>query len=184
MRHPSLSSVSAAALVTAAFTLGCEKSAEPTAPGAAAAAGDELPAAEQVPFKATFSGGGAAITRPDRCPVLTVEIRGTGNATHLGRFTTEQSHCAEPASLDFTEGVFTLTAANGDQLDGTYLGEFVPLEPPLFSIDGQFTFDGGTGRFAGATGGGEATGVQNLATGEVTVSLVGTISSVGSDKSR
>jgi hypothetical protein len=77
-----------------------------------------------------------------------------------------------------------LTATNGDQLDGTYRGEFVPLEPPLFSIDGQFTFDGGTGRFAGVTGGGEVTGVQNLATGEVTVSLVGTISRVRSNKSR
>jgi hypothetical protein len=110
-----------------------------------------------------------------------VEIQGTGNATHLGRLTTDQSHCATPTSPAFTDGLFTLTAANGDQLLGTYSGDFVPLDPPLFSIDGQFTFTGGTGRFAGATGGGDASGVQNLATGDATVELVGTISNVGSN---
>ena len=75
-----------------------------------------------------------------------------------------------------------MTAANGDQLRGTYSGEFVPLEPPLFAIDGQFLFTGGSGRFASATGGGNASGVQNLATGDVTVELVGTISSIGSNR--
>jgi hypothetical protein len=29
-----------------------------------------------------------------------------------------------------------LTAANGDQLLGTYSGDFVALDPPPFSIDG------------------------------------------------
>jgi hypothetical protein len=56
----------------------------------------------------------------------------------------------------------------------------VPLDPPLFTIDGRFTFTGGAGRFAGATGGGDASGMQNFTTGDVTVSLVGTISDVGS----
>ena len=178
MRH---SSVPLVAVFSAALFLGCEGSQDPTAPSATIAAprGD-LPAATQVPFKATFSGTGAASTG-GRCDVLTVQIDGTGHATHLGRFTTDQSHCASPASLDFTAGVFTLTAANGDQLRGTYSGQFVPLEPPLFAIDGQFTFVGGTGRFADATGGGDASGVQNLATGEATVELLGTISSIGSN---
>jgi hypothetical protein len=135
-----------------------------------------------VPFKGTFEATGtASVLSGDRCPDLTVEIQGPGNATHLGRLTTNQSHCATPTSLSFTDGLFTLTAANGDQLRGTYSGAFVPLDPPLFTIDGEFTFTGGTGRFTGATGGGDASGVQNLATGEATVSLVGTISNVGSN---
>jgi hypothetical protein len=186
MRHFSISNISAAALITAAIALGCDRPAGPTAPSTSA--GPDRGAAQavkQVPFKATFNATGTAAALPeDRCPVLTVEIQGTGNATQLGRYTTEQSHCAAPPSLAFTDGEFTFTAANGDQIRGIYFGEFVPLDPPLFTVDGHFTVTGGTGRFAGATGGGDASGVQNLATGDVTVSLVGTISSVGSNRRR
>jgi hypothetical protein len=184
MRHFTSSTISVVAL--AAFALSCDRSGGPTAPSTSAAAVRRASAEpKQVPFKGTFSATGTAVARPgDRCPVLTVEIHGTGNATHLGRFVTGQSHCAAPPSLAFTDGVFAFAAANGDQIRGTYLGEFVPLSPPLFTIDGHFTITGGTGRFAGTTGGGEASGVQDLATGDVTVSLVGTISSVGSIKRR
>jgi hypothetical protein len=169
--------------LASAVALGCDASGDPAAPSPSAAAplGASSPAT-QVPFKGTFEATGtASVLSGDRCPDLTVEIRGPGNATHLGRLTTNQSHCATPTSLSFTDGLFTLTAANGDQLRGTYSGAFVPLDPPLFTIDGEFTFTGGTGRFTGATGGGDASGVQNLATGEATVSLVGTISNVGSN---
>jgi hypothetical protein len=135
-----------------------------------------------VPFKGRFEATGtASVLAGDRCPDLTVQIQGPGTATHLGRLTTDQSHCATPTSLAFTDGLFTLTAANGDQLRGSYSGVFVPLDPPIFSIYGQFAFTGGTGRFADATGGGDASGVQNLATGDATVELVGTISNVGSN---
>jgi hypothetical protein len=179
MRHFSISKISAA-LITAAITLGCDRSTDPTAPSTSAGSDRGAVLVKQVPFKATFNATGTAAALPeDRCPVLTVEIQGTGNATHLGRYTTEQSHCAAPPSLAFTDGEFTFTAANGDQIRGAYFGEFVPLDPPLFTVDGHFTITGGTGRFAGATGDGDASGVQNLATGDVTVSLVGTISSVG-----
>jgi hypothetical protein len=177
------SNLSSVALITVAFALGCDASGGPAAPNTSAAVPDASSATIQVPFKGTFEASGTA-SPEGRCPDLTVEIEGTGNATHLGRLTTDQSHCATLTSLDFTEGLFTLTAANRDQLRGTYSGHFVPLDPPLFTIVGQFTFTGGTGRFAGATGGGDASGVQNLASGDVTVSLVGTISNVGSSKTR
>ena len=172
------------AVVTLAFTLSCDRSDMPSGPSASVEPLDGgFPAATQVPLKATFSGPGVAAEIPgDRCPVLTIQITGTGTSTHLGKFTTVQSHCAAPPSLDFTLGEFTLTAANGDQVFGTYEGEFLPLEPPLAAIDGALTFTGGTGRFEGATGGGDASGVQNLATGEATVVLDATISSVGSNK--
>jgi hypothetical protein len=172
------------AVVTLAFTLSCDRSDMPSEPSASVEAMDGgFPAATQVPLKATFSGPGVAAEIPgDRCPVLTIQITGTGTSTHLGKFTTVQSHCAAPPSLAFTLGEFTLTAANGDQVFGTYEGEFLPLEPPLAAIDGALTFTGGTGRFEGATGGGDASGVQNLATGEATVVLDATISSVGSNK--
>ena len=104
---------SVVALLTAGFAVACDRSAAPTAPSTSAeAAGRVSPAVTQVPFKATFSATGTAVTG-DRCPVLTVEIHATGNATHLGRLTDDQSHCAAPPSLAFTDGVFAFTAATG-----------------------------------------------------------------------
>lgn len=185
MTRSIISKISAAALMTAVFALGCDRAGVPTAPSTSsetAPRGASL-ATTQVPFKATFNATGAAsAVAGDRCPLLTIDIHGTGTATHTGQLTDDQSHCADPSSLAFTDGIFTFTAANGDQIRGTYFGEFVPLAPPLFNIDGHFTITGGTGRFARSTGGGDASGVQNLATGDVTVSLVGTISSVGSNE--
>lgn len=178
--HPTVPTV---ALVIAASALGCDGSGDPASPSTSVAVPQPSPVPIQVPFKGSFEASGTATVLPgDRCPDLTVEIRGPGTATHLGRLTTEQSHCATATSLAFTDGLFTLTAASGDQLRGTYSGNFVPLDPPAFTIDGRFTFTGGTGRFAGATGGGDASGVQNLATGDATVSLVGTLSSVGTNR--
>jgi hypothetical protein len=184
MSHFTSFPISAAAAVTVAFVVGCDRSGVPTAPGASAEPVDgRSPAATLVPFKGTFTATGAAADIPgDRCPALTIQIQGTGTATHLGSLTTVQSHCVAPPSFDFTNGEFTLTAANGDQLSGTYEGEFLLLDPPLAAIDGEFTFTGGTGRFIGATGGGDASGIQNLATGDATVVLEGRISSVGASK--
>jgi hypothetical protein len=184
MRHLTIFPMSAVTVVTVAFALGCDRSGAPTAPYASADPVDgRSPAAALVPFKGRFTATGTAADIPDdRCPALTIQIQGTGTATHLGSLTTVQSHCVAPPSFDFTDGLFTLTAANGDQLSGTYEGEFLPLDPPLAAIDGEFTFTGGTGRFIGATGGGDASGVQNLATGDATVVLEGTISSVSARK--
>jgi hypothetical protein len=183
MRHFTVFPISAS-IVMVVFALGCDQSGGPTAPTASAQPVDGgSPAARLVPFKSTFNAtGGAADIPGDRCPALTIQIQGTGTATHLGNLTTVQSHCVAPPSFAFTNGEFTFTAANGDQLFGTYEGELLPLDPPLAAVDGEFTFTGGTGRFVGTTGSGDASGVQNLATGDATVVLEGTISSVGSNK--
>jgi hypothetical protein len=142
------------------------------------------PAVKQVPFKGSFNG--TSTVAPGRCAVLTNAISGTGQITHLGRFTTAQSHCIDPTGADplaFTNGIFTFTAANGDTIFGTYSGDLVPTATPgLFQVDGVFTIEGGTGRFANASGGGEASGETNLAdpAGPATVILDGSISTVGS----
>jgi hypothetical protein len=139
---------------------------------------------KEVPFKGSFTG--TSTVAPGRCAVLTNAISGTGQITHLGRFTTAQSHCIDPTGTDplaFTNGIFTFTAANGDTIFGTYSGDLVPTATPgLFQVDGEFTIEGGTGRFANASGGGEASGETNLAdpAGPATVILDGSISTVGS----
>jgi hypothetical protein len=79
---------------------------------------------------------------------------GVGNATHLGKFKWEDEETAT-FNPDFTfsvVGSFTMTAANGDKLTGTFeTTGFVNAEGQLV-INGEYVFDGGTGRFANATG--------------------------------
>jgi hypothetical protein len=138
-------------------------------------------ASDQVPFKATFTG--SSTSGPGApCAVLRSDITGGGHATHLGNFTTVQHHCFDPGDPTgaFTEGFYTFTGANGDTIFGTYHGNLVPIAPPVFAIVGEFTIEGGTGRFVGATGGGTASGTLNVATGVPTVMLDGVISSPGS----
>ena len=138
-------------------------------------------ARDLVPFKATFTG--SSTSGPGApCAGLRSDILGVGHATHLGKFTTVQHHCFDPLdpTFAFTEGFYTFTGANGDTIFGTYHGHLVPIAGPVFAIVGEFTIEGGTGRFVGATGGGTASGNLNVATGVTTVMLDGVISSPGS----
>jgi hypothetical protein len=136
-------------------------------------------------FRAVFAGTGVP-AEGGRCPALTVAIQGPGQASHLGRFTTAQSHCVDPTAADpsaFTDGRYTFTAADGSTIAGRYNGRLVPTETTgtdgLVLLDGRFTVEAGTGRFAGATGSGVADGLQNLTTGEASVVLDGTIAYPG-----
>lgn len=53
-------------------------------------------------------------------------------------------------------GTFTFTAVGGATLTGTYSGVLLPTANPLvYTVPGTFAFSGGTGQFAGATGGGQ-----------------------------
>jgi hypothetical protein len=83
-------------------------------------------------------------------PLYTV---GYGKATHLGKMKIETWDCVNFATGVIADGVVKFTAANGDELHGTFFGEASP--------NGEFTiwseYTGGTGRFEHATG--EATEV-------------------------
>ena len=73
-----------------------------------------------------------------------------GTATQLGRFTATLAAEVNPDST--STGTFTFTAANGDQLSGTLVGEGVFLPPNTARISEVATIENGTGRLAGATG--------------------------------
>jgi hypothetical protein len=137
-------------------------------------------AADQVPFVVTFTSavpGGTLPTCSDPNFPVPVALVGTGHATHLGQFTNTQSHCLNPVTLQFAYGQNTLVAANGDLVFGAYYGQLVMISPTSAAIYGITTTTGGTGRFAGATGGGAATGTVDLVTGQATDLLIkGTIS--------
>ena len=106
---------------------------------------------------------------------LALEVTGTGHATFIGRYTGRYRECFDPATGAVTDGSFTLTAENGDTLYGTYAGQAVPAGANV-SYDDPGVITGGTGRFTGASGNANTTGVANLATGEYRGTISGSVS--------
>ena len=146
-----------------------------------------------VPWKESYAASGT-ITPGARCPApqLLVSLAGGGTATHVGKYTIVNSHCVDPGTGALTDGTFVKTAANGDQIFGTYTGGSTVIQPPapiaIFTITGTINFTGGTGRFTGATGTATMSGSlradfsQADVPTEVTLVMVGDISSPGSTK--
>ena len=116
-------------------------------------------------------------------------LQAVGNASHLGRTTTTSNDCINPVSA-YDPGSFAFasmgsgasglvfTAANGDQVFATYSGTLTAQPSGPHKVAGQFVITGGTGRVAGATGGGTLSGYEDISqvvTGRGEVELVGTI---------
>jgi hypothetical protein len=78
-------------------------------------------------------------------------VNGTGQISHFGKSTFVDYPVVNFATLSGT-GMYTLTAANGDQLTGTTIIALEVLTPTTFQVIIHVTITGGTGRFAGATG--------------------------------
>jgi hypothetical protein len=130
--------------------------------------------ATERPF--SLNGKGVASIAADG-PVPVGSITGSGTATHLGLFTNTATIYFNPDPTDPTvahpsgEGVFI--AANGDKLN-------IVVENASMSLltgmgGGTFRINGGTGRFANATGSLTAVVEQNLITGAYEVTAVGKI---------
>ena len=117
--------------------------------------------AQGVPFRATADSTSVTVV-PTSATVLEIFITAVGQATHMGRIEIQQHHFAHLETGLFDGGVFVITAANGDSLEGTYSGYLTPTNVAgEFEIHGSLTFDGGTGRFADASGEGAASGIQH-----------------------
>ena len=106
----------------------------------------------QVPFKGSLEGVVAAT--PVNPPfIVDVLVSTTGNATHLGRFTLAIPHQVNRAN-GTANGFYQFTAADGDALYASFAGQSFPTPTPsILYIVETATITGGTGRFAGSTGG-------------------------------
>src|SRR5262245_15083734 len=140
--------------------------------------------AKQVPFHAEIDYTAAPSASSAPCPAtkLRIDIAVTdGVITHLGRITSRDYYaCLDPVTLEFS-GRYVFVAANGDTIDASYAGRFLPTaDPGILVIDARWIIDGGTGRFAGAAGDGTASGSGTASSGHFAQD--GTISSVGSAK--
>lgn len=98
---------------------------------------------------------------------------GGGEGTHLGKFTTTISFCGPPGEFKYIGGEGVFVAANGDELyynipPNGVIGQIYQIfDDPYYELwfGDAFEFTGGTGRFAGATGGGTTDSWVNLIDG-------------------
>jgi hypothetical protein len=138
-------------------------------------------AGAQVPLKGSDVGGFTFPTTCDSGTALVVDIDGNGNATQVGKYAYAALECFNPVTLLY-QGEFTIAAANGDVLRGTYSGEVVEIVGTVGLYEQDAVVTGGTGRFAGASGQFHVSGEADLATGNYSQELAGTVSSPGSAK--
>lgn len=174
---------------TAVLLAGC--SADPTSPIGSGIDPSFNAAADppQVPFRLTVTSESSTAAPGGRCgpfPMITLDLEGEAVSTQLGHTTFRQSHCFDAFDPStFTDGEFTYTGADGSAITGTYHGFLSPTsDPTVLTINGIFVITGGIRRFAGATGGGTATGTLDVVSNRVTLELTGTVSSTGSTRRR
>jgi hypothetical protein len=117
---------------------------------------------EELPFKGTLQ---ALETYQLVFPTLFIDANGSGNATHLGRYSVQYN-----VSVDLLSGggpaSIQLVAANGDAIFATGSGQGTPTpDPEVAMIVEMYTITGGTGRFAGASGSFTVQRLVNTVTG-------------------
>lgn len=123
--------------------------------------------AEEFPFAATLAGN--AHLSPTKIPWLQRnDETGAGEATQLGQFTFASVELVDfrnfPPQISVV-ATFTMTAADGEQLRGAYATVGIANDEGNLDIRGRFWLTGGTGRFAGATGGGQLNATAFFAPG-------------------
>ncbi len=153
------------------FAAACaELPSAPTSPSTGSthgAAASQATGGSELPFQGTLQATETADGAPRH-------LAGTGEATHLGRFTlTAEFTVTSPPPR--ASGTATWTAANGDEIFTTLVGVGVVTFPVLAVVE-THTITGGTGRFAGAAGTIIVDRSINLQTMISSASITGTIS--------
>jgi hypothetical protein len=86
-------------------------------------------------------------------PGLHVSVDASGVLSHLGRYTGHFEGDAQIVQAGIVGGgIFTLAAANGDQLTGTFTLAEPPFTGAAHPVDTTLTIGGGSGRFGDASG--------------------------------
>jgi hypothetical protein len=137
-------------------------------------------AGEQVPFKGTGEGMRVSFTPLDP-PFVAAEVVMTGSATHLGQYELLLAaivNVNDPVRTSI--GTFQFVASDGDTLTGEFTGISMPTATPgINAIVETAIITGGTGRFAGATGGFIVERLFDTATLMTVGAFEGTISPTG-----
>ncbi len=188
-------------LLLPAIAVGCSDQPLPTGLGESAIDVATLSAAHTlVPLQGALTGQADGASRPFTCegPATSSNpIFLEGQISHLGQSTAEAGGCNTVTGFSFPTafvtqvGSATIRAANGDLLYGDYVGSVnVNVAcTALTELSLDMVITGGTGRFDGASGNATITGTQIPSACasdpnalSLTASLVGQISTVGSNK--
>jgi hypothetical protein len=140
---------------------GCQQGGSGIGPTAPITAPSSVAMAVDVPFSGAVTGGLTFVANPQNCPSgVTGVSDATGTALHMGTITYHTEQCVN-AALGITGKALVLTAANGDELHGTFVGQSTaPGETGTqIQVSATLMFEGGTGRFENATGTAEMTAV-------------------------
>jgi hypothetical protein len=121
--------------------------------------------AQTVPHKESSAGQLTNVTATQ------MDWVAAGTGTHIGAYTEVGSHLYFPDGSLY--GVFTVTAADGSTVSGTYEGTFAPIGGGLFQFEVDVYWEEGTGRLEGVTGVGTATAILDGATGKIVVQAGG-----------
>jgi hypothetical protein len=131
-------------------------------------------AADPVPFKGSL--GGDVTRTPIDDTQVGIDIDADGAATVLGKFTLEVPHLVDTA-IRTAAGYYRFVAADGDTLTAEFEGQAGPSDiPGVVRIIEVATITGGTGRFAGATGGFTVVRLYDPVAGTTVGSFEGAIS--------
>jgi hypothetical protein len=86
--------------------------------------------------------------------IFAISANGVGRLTNVGNLSFQlQKTLDTTVKVPAYSGTFTITAANGDTLTGTYSAVSAPPEAGGYgTFSGQITVTGGTGRFQSASG--------------------------------
>ena len=95
------------------------------------------------PLKGSLSGS-VNFLPTENCPIITTVADTSGTMSHLGKVESHWEHCPPIIEPFYTNGHAVFIAANGDELEAEYGGDF----------GSPFILDvvGGSGRFENATG--------------------------------
>jgi hypothetical protein len=118
----------------------------PTAPSGivAGAASTQATGGSELPFSGTLQAN-------ETVAGALHQLSGTGEATHLGRFTLLSEFTVIPPPVSTASGTATWIAANGDEIFTTVAGQAVITFPTAALVE-THTITGGTGRFDEASG--------------------------------
>ena len=135
-------------------------------------------AGEQTPLGGSLSGLVSHVSIDAVTDYVVVDAAGVSNK--LGQFTVTVPHFVHLPTRTAI-GTYEFTAANGDKLYADFTGQAAPTATPgVISIVETATITGGTGRFAGATGGFVAERLFDRIAGTTVGFFSGTVSSPGS----
>jgi len=159
-----------------AVACGSEVPGAPTSPSSAISGAEatEARGGSALPFKGQLQSTEHVVSMPPDGSSALRHLDGTGNATHLGRFTLSADFTVITATGNAT-GTATWTAANGDQIHVSVVGHGDIVVFPIVTIVETHTITGGTGRFVDASGTITIERSANILTGVSSGSLSGTI---------